>query len=82
MFNRNGGLAIVITVPNAAPVVILPTWSGTTLTIPYPNGTYMGLPIQITKVSLSFFTARVGQGRAHAHAGDLHEGRAGSRPPR
>lgn len=62
VFNRKGGLAVVITVPNAAPVVILPTWSGTTLTIPFPNGTYMGLPIQITEVSLSFSQLGSGKG--------------------
>jgi hypothetical protein len=62
VFNRKGGLAVVITVPNAAPVVILPTWSGTTLTIPFPNGTYMGLPIQITQVSLSFSQLGSGKG--------------------
>jgi hypothetical protein len=62
VFNRSGGLAVVITVPNAAPVVILPTWSGTSLTIPYPNGNYNGLPIEITQVSLSFSQLGSGKG--------------------
>jgi hypothetical protein len=61
MFNRPGGLAAVIAVPNAAPVMILPTWSGTKLTIPYRNFMYNGLPISVTKVSMSFFALGSGK---------------------
>jgi hypothetical protein len=61
IFNRPGGLAVIIAVPNGTPVVISPTWSGTTLTIPYPNGTYKGIPIQTTKISLTF--DQLGSGR-------------------
>jgi hypothetical protein len=62
IFNRTGGLAVVISVPGASPVVILPTWSGTSLTIPYPSGTYQGLPLQITQVALSFSQLGSGKG--------------------
>jgi hypothetical protein len=61
IFNRAGGVAVVITVPNAAPVMILPTVSGMSLTIPYRDFTYNGLPIQVTKVSMSFF--QLGSGK-------------------
>jgi hypothetical protein len=61
MFNRPGGLAAVITVPNAAPVMILPTWSGSSLTIPYRAFSYNGLPIEVTKVSMSFFALGSGK---------------------
>ena len=61
MFNRTGGVAVVITVPNAAPVMILPTVSGASLTIPYRAFSYNGLPIQVTKVSMSFF--QLGSGK-------------------
>jgi hypothetical protein len=54
MYNRTGGLAVVITNPNGTPVVVLPTWSGTTLTIPYPSGQYKGLPIAVLKLAMTF----------------------------
>jgi hypothetical protein len=54
VYNRPGGLAIVITVPNGPPVVVLPTWSGSQLTIPLPNGSYKGQPIVITQLALTF----------------------------
>jgi hypothetical protein len=43
-------------------VMILPTWSGTSLTIPYRDFTYNNLPIQVTKVSMSFFALGSGRG--------------------
>lgn len=60
VFNRTGGLAIVINNPNGSPVVVEPTLSGSTLTIQYPNGTYKGLPIVVDKISLTFDQAGSG----------------------
>jgi hypothetical protein len=61
MFNTTGGLAAVIAVPGAPPVMILPTWSGTSLMIPYRAFTYNGLPIEVTKLSMSFFALGSGK---------------------
>jgi len=54
VYNTQAGLALVITLPNGPPVVVLPTWSGSTLTIPLPNGYYKGVPIVITELALTF----------------------------
>ena len=62
IYNRPGGLAIVVSEPNATPVVVLATWAGTTLTIPYPTGTYKGVPIVIEKLGLTFNQTGTGAG--------------------
>jgi hypothetical protein len=64
LFNRSGGLALVISNPNGTPIVVLPTWSGTTLDITYPNSFYKGVAIVVTKISLTF--NRLGSG-AHSY---------------
>jgi hypothetical protein len=56
VYNTTGGAAIVITVPNRSPVVILPTWSGSSFTVPYPNTVYKGYPIQIVSLTMTFNT--------------------------
>lgn len=62
MFNTSGGVAVIIDVPNGSPKIFTPTWSGNSLTIPYPNGTYKGEPIVTTKISLSFNKIGTGHG--------------------
>lgn len=54
IFNGTGGVTVVIEVTGGTPVIISPTWTGTTLTVPYPNGTYKGEPIVTTSISLTF----------------------------
>ena len=54
VFNRPGGVAIIVNNPQGSPVVVLPTWSGAQLTIPYPNGNYKGVPIVVDKLALTF----------------------------
>jgi hypothetical protein len=61
VYNVTGGLAVTIDDPNGPPVLVSPTWSGTTLTIPYPNGMYKGVPIVITQISLTL--NQTGSGR-------------------
>ncbi len=65
VFNRAGGLAVVISNPNGTPYIILPTWSGTKLVIPYTNAYYKGVPIQVAQIQMSFFS-QVGSG-SHAY---------------
>jgi hypothetical protein len=62
IFNRSGGLGIVINNPNGTPVTVLPTLSGSTLTIPYPDGMYKGLPIVVDKLSMTFNQTGSGAG--------------------
>jgi hypothetical protein len=57
-----GGVALVIEDPNGPPVVEKGAWSGTKLTIDYPNGTYNGHQIVVTQLALTFNTAGVGRG--------------------
>lgn len=54
IFNRPGGLALVISNPNGQPVTILATWSGNTLNLTYPNSYYKGVAIVVSKISLTF----------------------------
>jgi hypothetical protein len=61
MFNTSTGVAVIIDVPNGSPKIFTPTWSGNSLAIPYPNGTYKGQPIVTTKISLAF--NKIGSGR-------------------
>ncbi len=61
VYNMTGGAAIVITVPNRSPVVVLPTWSGNALTVPYPNSDYKGYPIQIQQLTITFNTLGTGR---------------------
>lgn len=61
VFNTKGGVAIVIENPNGTPLVVNPTWSGTSLTIPYPTSTYKGVPILVSKIVLTF--NKLGSGR-------------------
>lgn len=61
VFNIAGGLAVVISNPQGSPVVVKPTWSGGVLTIPYPNGYYKGVAIQVAQISLTFY--KLGTGR-------------------
>jgi hypothetical protein len=71
LYNTVGGLSLVIQNPNASPIVKSATWSGSQLTIPYPNAYYTqgncaskpnGCQILVTELSLTFNTAGVGSG--------------------
>lgn len=71
VYNTPGGLSLVIENPNGSPIVKSATWSGTQLTIPYPDAYYTqgncaskanGCPIVVTELSLTFNTAGVGSG--------------------
>lgn len=66
-----GGLSLVIQNPKGSPIVKSASWSGTQLTIPYPQAVFTsgncastpgGCPIVVTQLSLEFNTEGVGKG--------------------